>query len=212
MNGLELAIAAAVDPVLDEFVRLERRLEEIAALPRPEPGAPGPAGAGLEAPAWAPGVYREGAIVTHYLGQYFKAGQDTAEEPGDSGHWVRLGFAGIRWRGALEEGMELRPGDQYIQESSLFLVDHTGQPRLINYRGERGPRGKEGYPGKAGAGLEDVIAGTDSLVFNLGDKGERELELRPILERLIEEIFLKQVLPTIREIGNRLVALERGRP
>lgn len=210
MKELEHAIAAAVDPVLDELVKLERALEALAAL-RAEPGAPGPAGAGLEADVWAPGVYREGAIVTHYLGQYFKAAQDTAEEPGDSAHWRRLGFAGIRWRGVREEGMELRPGDQFLEESSLFFVDHTGAPRLINYRGERGPRGKEGLPGKAGAGLEDVIAGTDSLVFNLGAKGERELELRPILERVIEELILKQVLPTLRQIGERLVALERGR-
>ena len=150
--------------------------------------------------------------MTHYLGQYFKAAQDTADEPGDSEQWRRLGFAGIRWRGVRDEGMELRPGDQFLEESSLFMIDHTGAPRLLNYRGERGQRGKEGRPGNDGAGLEDVIAGTDSLVFNLGAKGERELELRPILERLIEEAFLKQVLPTIREIGQRLVALERGRP
>lgn len=202
MTKINLAIAAAQDPILDALVKSEREIaelrREVEALKRTVADMPKPAagrdGAGIEAAGWEAGVYREGAIVTHYLGQYFKALKDTAEEPGDSAHWKRIGFAGIRWRGVRDDGMEFQPGDQYLEESSLFLVDHTKTPRLVNYRGERGARGKEGPPGKPGA------------------KGEGADDLAPIVERLLTEMFIRQVVPTIQEIGERLVTLERGRP
>jgi len=200
---LNLAIAAAQDPILDALVKSEREIAELrreleelkrTVAERPAPAA-GRDGAGIDSPGWQAGeVYREGAFVTHYLGQYFKALKDTADEPGESAHWQRIGFAGIRWRGVREEGVEYRPGDQFLEESACFLVDHTGAPRLVNYRGERGARGKEGPPGKP------------------GPKGEGADDLAPIVERLLREMFVAQVVPTIREIGDRLVALERGRP
>jgi len=205
MRNLELVIAAAQDPILDLLVKSERTIAELerrlaalecklADMPKPEPGPPGRDGAGIDSPGWQEGeVYREGAFVTHYLGQYFKALKDTADEPGESAHWQRIGFAGIRWRGVREEGMEYRPGDQFLEESACFLVDHTGAPRLVNYRGERGARGKEGLPGKPGPAFEGA-------------------ELAPLIAQMLTEMFVKQVVPTIEEIGERLVALERGRP
>jgi hypothetical protein len=220
----ELVQAVAVQARLLE--RIEHNEREIAALrrelddrPPPEVGPPGPpgpqgeagaAGLGIDAPPWESRVYREGAIVQHYHGQYFQAVQDTAHEPGDSPEWKRIGFAGIRWRGELVEGMELHPGDHYRENNSLFLVDHTRTPRLLNHRGERGPRGKEGPPGKAGVPEIEVIIGTDSLTLKI-DGREFEIDLRPIVEAMLAEHVLREILPTIRQIGERLVALERGR-
>ena len=208
MNKTSLAIAAAQDPILDEIVRLERQVETLKAMVEAlagkleqfaaaaEPGPPGPAGIGIDAPAWESRVYREGAIVQHYQGQYFKALQDTAAEPGDSPEWKRIGFAGIRWRGELVPGMQLQPGDHYREEASLFLVDHTCTPRLLNHRGERGPRGKAGPPGHAPEAAPKVDID----------------ELRAVIEAMLVDHVLREILPTIREIGERLVALERGRP
>ena len=44
--------------------------------PRGEAGLPG---LGLETKAWAPGVFREGAFVTHGIGKIYKALRDTAD-------------------------------------------------------------------------------------------------------------------------------------
>jgi len=197
MRDLEFAIAAAIDPILDELVKCQRELEalrrEFADRPKPEPGPPGRDGVGIDVPAWESRIYRQGEIVSHYLGQYFRALQDTAHEPGDSDQWKRIGFAGFRWRGVRVEGMPLHPGDQFLEEAACFLVDHTGAARLFNYRGERGARGKEGPPGKPGPAFEGG-------------------ELAPLIAQMLTEMFVRQVVPTIEEIGQRLVALERGRP
>jgi len=183
-----------------------------------EPGKPGDKGAdgiGADATIWEPRVYREGAVVTHFLGQFFRALVDTVEEPGDSAHWQRLGNGGLRWRGPVEEGDELHPGDLVPKDGALFQVDHTRQRRLVAARGEKGKRGDPGAPGKPGAdggALLDVTLGTSSLVFRLGLPGaEREVEvdLDELVERVAVALVTRHVYPVLEEIGRRLVDLER---
>ena len=209
MTPLEIAmaIAAGIEPLSTDLVRLERKVE---ARPLPERGTPGAPGVGLDSPAWKPGVYREGALVGHFLGQLFRATRDTAAEPGSGDDWQRLGNAGLRFRGALEEGAATAPGDLYTRDTSLFLVDWDGQAHLINYRGKKGLRGDPGPKGKDGAGLVSVRQDNTCVVFDWGETGERALDLGPLLERFTTELIARELAPLLEQIGQRLVNLERG--
>lgn len=75
----------------------------------------------LDAPAWAPGVHRKGAIVQHFHGQYFEAAADTAAEPGDGVAWRRLGLHGFRYRGLYIDGAEYETGDLVARDGGMLL-------------------------------------------------------------------------------------------
>lgn len=103
----------------------------------------------LDAPAWSPGVYRKGAVVQHFLGQYFEATVDTASEPGDGVSWRRLGSHGFRYRGLHVAGASYELGDLVARDGSMML--HTGaELTWLALRGKPGPRGP-GPKGETGA-------------------------------------------------------------
>lgn len=178
-------------------------------------GADGRDGLGLDAPAWEPRVYREGSVVTHNLGQVFRALVDTVGEPGESADWKRLGLGGLRWRGAVPEGSTYEPGDLVTLDGSFFWTDHKGQRHLAAQRGHRGLRGDPGAPGKDGkdgAALLDVTAGTSSLVFRFGGpEGEREVEvdITDQVETVAAAWLARTVGPALEQIIKRVVELER---
>ena len=178
-------------------------------------GDQGNDGVGIEATIWESRVYREGAVVTHFLGQFFRCLVDTVEEPGNSAHWQRVGNGGLRVRGAVDEEAELRPGDVVTRDGACFQVDHLGQRRLVAARGEKGKRGDPGAPGKPGAdgaALLDVTLGTSSIVYRLGLPGaerEVELDLTDLVEGLALALISRHVRPALEEMARRLVDLER---
>lgn len=103
----------------------------------------------LDVAAWAPGVYRQGAIVQHFHGQYFEAVADTAAEPGDGVTWRRLGLHGFRYRGLHIDGAEYETGDLVARDGSMML--QTGsQLTWLAVRGRRGKPGEPGAPGEPG--------------------------------------------------------------
>ena len=55
----------------------------------------------IEAGQWEDGIYRQGDLVTHNIGQHFEAQEDTSAAPGDDDTWERIGNAGLRWVGGL---------------------------------------------------------------------------------------------------------------
>ena len=116
---------------------------------RGEDGAPGAPGAGVETPPWEPGVYREGSLVQHHFGQYFRAVKDTASGP-DSSDWERVGTSGFRLAGTFDKDAEYRDGDLYIKDFGLFLTQ-GGEAVCI---AGRGPQGKAGKPGRDGKSIE----------------------------------------------------------
>lgn len=110
----EVAAALKADGAFVDGLRGERGAPGEAGKDG-APGAAGHDGAGLDAPTYKAGsVYREGSIVTHYMGQYFKALRDTAAEPGESPDWERRGTSGMRWRGLKPEADTIRVGDFWI--------------------------------------------------------------------------------------------------
>jgi hypothetical protein len=180
----ERAIAAAVEPLLDELLRLERRFDAMLPLPGPK-GDPGtsadPAviaaalaandafigkvrgaagrdgmdGAGINAPQWeADKVYREGSYVVANLGQHFMAKQDTASSTDDDTHWQRIGSWGFRHRGAFDKDASYRDGDLFVKDWGTFCLVR-GTPVLLAGRGALGKAGDKGDKGDKGTDGKD---------------------------------------------------------
>jgi len=122
-----------------------------------EKGQDGLHGAGLEAKSWESGVYREGSMVQHHIGQFFKALKDTADEPGESADWERIGNAGFRFAKTFDKEAAYQNGDLYIKDYGLFGV-FNGEAKLIAGRGAKGDKGEKGIAGTNG---KDGIDGKD---------------------------------------------------
>ncbi len=168
-----------------------------------EPGPPGARGergadgAGLEAPAWSPGIWREGATVQHHLGQFFRAQRDTADEPGAGDAWARLGTLGFRLAPPWVEGATYGDGDLFVRDFGLFL-QHGGEASLLvgrgprGERGVRGERGEPGHDGRDGATLAGVELRDAALVVTWRDGGaagrthETEVDFEPLLVEALE--------------------------
>lgn len=99
-------------------------------LPRGPQGDPGAAGIGIDAPPWQRGVHRKGSVVAHFEGRTYVALEDTAEEPGDSAAWGRIGRLGFRWCGPFQEGRTYEAGDFYVR-GGTFQVLSTGEHRCL---------------------------------------------------------------------------------
>lgn len=119
-----------------------------------------------DAPAWAAGVYRQGAIVQHFHGQVFEAAADTALEPGDGVAWRRIGSAGFRFRGLKVDGMAYEHGD-LVQEAGGTLLQAGDRLTWLAIRGTPGPRGApgEGRTGPPGRDGQDGARGADGAML-----------------------------------------------
>jgi hypothetical protein len=136
---------------------------DFVLLTRGAPGEPGevgergPDGAGIHAKTWKAGdVHRAGEVVTAFCGQYFMAQKDTADTPGASDHWERIGTQGFRFVGIRpEDDASLKSGDLYIDGGSLFYFDGE-RARMWVQRGKTGPQGDKGRDGINGANGTDA--------------------------------------------------------
>ena len=79
----------------------------------------------MDAKQWTDGIYREGAIVQHYLGQYFIASKDTNTEPGVDDSWSRVGTFGMRHKGAFREDASYEVGDIYANTQTGLIEMYT---------------------------------------------------------------------------------------
>ena len=162
MSDLEYQLQQAVEPLVLELEALRREVAALKAVEAPdlEPlviefdamrsELEALKGHRLDAPAWAVGVYRQGAIVQHFHGQYFEAAADTAAEPGDGVAWRRLGLHGFRYRGLYIDGAEYETGDLVARDGSM-LLQTAGQLTWLAIRGKRGPPGPAGKVNGGGA-------------------------------------------------------------
>lgn len=123
-------------------------------------GADGADGIGYDAKQWSPGVYREGAIVQHDFGRLAKAVRDTADMPGDSQDWERVGTSGFRVLGVKSEAREYQEGDFFIDDGTTFLMT-GGKPRMFARKGRDGKPGKDGADGVHGKNGKDGKDGRD---------------------------------------------------
>jgi hypothetical protein len=130
--------ADAIAPTAADVAAQLAALPEFVALARPEPTPAADVAAQLaklpdfvascapdafHANPWAPGIYRAGAEVSHYIGRHYVAEQDTTDEPGDSPAWLRVGTVGMRHIGGAREEKVLEAGDIYAKNGACFLFD-----------------------------------------------------------------------------------------
>lgn len=151
-------------------------------------GRDGLDGLGLETKAYVPGsVYREGSHVTANLGQFFKALRDTADAPGTSDAWQRIGTAGFRFTGAHDAEKQYEEGDLFIKDFGCFLhVD--GKDVLFAGRGAKGERGPVGAQGKDG---KDGVDGKDGgRIFAVEQHGLKMLLLQDLPDGTVEQVEL----------------------
>jgi hypothetical protein len=176
---IEKVIAAAVEPLIDDVLALEKRVADLTLTPGP-PGPPGKDadiletalalqldgdfreavrgkagehgkdGAGIDAPVWIEGeVYRQGTTVIANLGQHFRALRDTATTTDDGAHWQRVGTYGFRHRGAYKADACYVEGDLFVKDFGTFCIVR-GAPVLLAGRGAKGERGAPGARGDPG--------------------------------------------------------------
>lgn len=159
--------------------------EKVASIqlkegPKGETGAAGKDGAdgaGIVLDYWKAGIHREGSVVLHYLGQYFRAKCDTVSEPGVDDTWERLGSAGFRHRGGFDAEKAYEVGDLYVKDFATFACignEHV----LFAARGPAGPRGEKGLDstvqgpaGRDGATVVKVHTDEDGFVLEMSDGG-----------------------------------------
>jgi regulator of replication initiation timing len=163
-----------LDEILDiqvEHDKLKKELEQVKTVA----GYIGRDGLGLDAKQWEQGIYREGTVVQHYLGQYFTSTKDTSAEPGVSEDWKRIGTFGMRHKGAFREDVAYEVGDIYAKDFGTFLETTTGTVLLAG-RGKQGKQGDRGEAstvpgpkGDAGVSIEKVISGDEGFVLEMTD-------------------------------------------
>jgi hypothetical protein len=175
---------SAIEFVLDndQVVKVE--------LPVGPPGKDGDAGAagkdgrnglGIDAKRWTPGIYREGAIVTHGIGMYFKANCDTTNSPDVAGDWERMGTSGFRWKGVKDESVQYDEGDLYIDKGTTFLWS-GGKSHMFAQRGKDGKNGVDGAKGASPVSV-DLFGTSVCFAFDNGDT--YDIDVGPMLKDLV---------------------------
>ncbi|SCK49074.1 hypothetical protein VAR608DRAFT_4878 [Variovorax sp. HW608] len=166
-------------------------------------GKDGQDGAGIDTPAWAPGIHREGALVQAYMGQFYRALRDTTDEPYGSRDWQRVGTLGLHLAKPYAEGAQYALGDLVMHDFSTFVIDASGELHLFAARGPAGEKGrdgkgrdgtngKDGNNGRDGYGIEDMqLKGGMLAVLARNASGQLQdfaVDLVPMLETLGEAI------------------------
>lgn len=161
-------------------------------------GPNGRTGAGIDVPIWQKGVYREHSIVQFELGRYYKALSDTADKPGTSPAWERIGTGGFAWKGLKTPDAVYEDGDLYVDSGSLFIY-LGGKGRMAAKRGRDGKDGDTGPMGPAGKDAPFFVAaqfGHEKLSMALSDGEIIECEVNGI-DALIEKTVDAQVEATL---------------
>lgn len=186
-----------------------------------EQGEPGENGAGIDSKMWQPGVYREGSIVQHNIGQYFKAIKDTAEDPNASADWERIGSSGFRFAKSYTPENVYSDGDLFVKDFGLFGM-FNGEIKLLAGRGPKGERGergvaidgKDGMPGRDGAEIIAFEAKGFKAVLLMkhadGDIKHHTIDFEPILNEHFDamrkefgELAYDEVAEVVNETINK---------
>lgn len=159
---------------------------------RGEKGETGENGAGIEVRSWEAGIYREGSIVQHHVGQYFKAVRDTSLEPnpidGENEDWERIGTAGFRFAKGFAESRVYKKGDLFVKDFGLFMWNGE-KAQLLAGRGPKGERGEKGVDGKDGLMMSEAYldVANKGLVLKRSDGALFPVSLVPLYNEILSE-------------------------
>ena len=194
----------SVEPIIDEITALNKKIDNVKTIKgdkgdegeKGEQGAQGETGQegiGVNTKEWTKGIYREGQIVQHFIGQQFKALKDTDKEPSNGEDWERIGTNGFRWTGVKSDKTKYEDGDLFIDSGTTFLMV-DGKAKMFAQRGKNGVNGKDGVDGKAAREFVHVKWHSKgiSFVYDDGEIIEADVDgLNEIQKRMtfIEEMF-----------------------
>lgn len=176
-SQLHSTISRSVKDLRNE---LQEQIKSVETKPGPEgtagkDGKDGVDGAGIVLDYWEAGIHRQGSVVLHYLGQYFRAKCDTVSEPGTDDTWERLGSAGFRHRGGFDAEKTYEVGDMYVKDFATFTCIGT-EHVLFAARGPVGPRGEKGQDstvagpaGRDGTTVSKVHTDESGFVLEMSD-------------------------------------------
>lgn len=159
-HGNELKGQPGIDPDLDDIAKRVKADPGFVESLKGAPGAKGDTGetgAGIEAVQWASGIYREGVTVQHYIGRYYRALRDTADEPGKSEDWMRVGTSGLRFIDEKDADLARENGDIFTDQGSTF-VWLDGKSFLLARAGASGLKGTPGAKGEPGKDAPYLVA------------------------------------------------------
>jgi hypothetical protein len=157
---------------------------------RGEPGAPG-----APCDPWLAGVYRAGVRVSHFMGRTYEAVADTADEPGDSPHWKRIGTAGLRNIGGRDPA---EPGDLHMREGGTFMFDGA-RSWLVAARGYTA--------GDAARELKPIRSGLRELAANATDAAQHVSTVAELARTA--DAHAREAVEWINEHAPGLLALVR---
>ena len=194
----------SVEPIIDEITALNQKIDNVKTIKgdkgdegeKGEQGAQGETGQegiGVNTKEWSKGIYREGQIVQHFIGQQFKALKDTDKEPSHGEDWERIGTTGFRWTGVKSDKAKYQDGDLFIDSGTTFLMV-DGKAKMFAQRGKNAVDGKNGVDGKAAREFVHVKWHSKgiSFVYDDGEIVEADVDgLNEIQKRMtfIEEMF-----------------------
>lgn len=168
----------SVEPIIDEITALNQKIENVKTIKgdkgddgekgtQGEQGETGQEGIGVNTKEWTKGIYREGQIVQHFIGQQFKALKDTDKEPSHE-DWERIGVNGFRWTGIKSDKTKYEDGDLFIDSGTTFLMV-GGKAKMFAQRGKNAVDGKHGKDGKNGREFVHVKWHNDGISFVYDD-------------------------------------------
>ena len=144
---------------------------------------------------YEPGVYREGDLVTHYFGRFYKALKDTAEEPGKGEDWEQVGPFGFRWRGVKNQYANYVDGDLYIDNGTAFIW-YQGKGRMFSKRGRDGKDGQNGIDGKDGKDAPQPIHmewSGKTLLLAFDDGTVLDTDVSEVVEHYVKTIVAQDI-------------------
>lgn len=174
------SVVKSTSELNDRILSISESIESIQlkAGPKGDAGSDGKDGIGIFTDVWKAGIYRADSLVTHYEGQYFKALEDTASEPGTDNTWERIGTVGRRFRGGFDPEANYIPGDEYVKDFGTFVVMADGRHRLQHARGPKGPKGDAGPKGIDAPVIKSIHYAGGVLMFEMSDGNVFPVEIK----------------------------------
>lgn len=184
----------------------EKKIQDaVSQLPLPEPGKQGERGepgAGIDnLKVWSPGVYREDTWVHFALGKIYRSTRDTADVPGKSDAWERVGISGFEFCGVKDQSREYEIGDIYIDGGSAFIW-LGDKAKMLAQRGREGKKGEKGNPGldgRDGKDALDFVAGeltNDTLKLIREDNTDLDIPVTQLMRDMVSQAawMAKQII------------------
>jgi hypothetical protein len=135
------------------------------------------------------------------LGKIYRSTRDTADVPGKSDAWERVGISGFEFCGVKDQSREYEIGDIYIDGGSAFIW-LGDKAKMLAQRGREGKKGEKGNPGldgRDGKDALDFVAGeltNDTLKLIREDNTDLDIPVTQLMRDMVSQAawMAKQII------------------